>query len=159
MSSISLGLIQSNTSQHGHRQNHNNTDPLLPIFFKSIEEKIQNQIDSGNTIFFSQLINNLEEKTYDTIHKYISNQKRRIEEIEFGFFQYPCILSLYVTVTISRNIGDQFKIYPYLENAFNIEFNTDIKKKKFWLSFRNACKKIGLEVSPRTSGTHSMVNE
>lgn len=163
MSNISLGLIQNNavqqrnTSQHSHYQN--NTDPLIPVFFKSIEEKIQNQIDAGNTIFFSQLINNLEEKTYDTIYKYISNRQRKIEEIEFGFLQYPCILSLYVTVTISRNIGDQFKIYPYLENAFNIEFNTEIKKKKFWLSFRYACKKIGLEVSPRTSGTHFMVNE
>ncbi|NCC83327.1 MAG: hypothetical protein EOM03_04260 [Clostridia bacterium] len=138
---------------------HKNIDTLLPHLFLPIEEKIQKQVNTGNTIFFSQLINNLEQKTYESIQQDITKKKRLIEEIELGFYKYPCILSLYLTVTISRNISENFAIYPHIETAFNIELNSDTKKKKFWLSFRNACKTIGLDISPRTSGTHFMVNE
>ena len=165
MSSSSRSLIRTVAIQQcvptsrSQKNNYKNIDTLLPLFFEPIEVKIQNQIDTGNTVFFSQLINNLEQKTYDTIQQYISKEKRSIEEIEFGFFKYPCILSLYLTVTISRNISEHFKIYPHIEEAFNIELSTDTRKKKFWMSFRNACKKIGLDISPRTSGTHFMVNE
>lgn len=132
---------------------------MLPDFFEKVESKIQKEVETGNTVFFSQLVNNLEQSTYETIKEYVAKSQRSIHEIQIGFGKYPGLLSLYLTVSISRNIGEHFRIYPHIENAFNIELGSDLKKKKLWKSFRDACKKIGLEVSPRTSGTHFMVNE
>ena len=132
---------------------------MLPDFFEKVESKIQKEVEIGNTVFFSQLANNLEQKTYETIKEYVAKSQRSIHEIQIGFDKFPALLSLYLTVSISRNLGEHFRIYTHIENAFNIELISELQKKKLWKSFRNACKKIGLDVSPRTSGTHFMVNE
>lgn len=131
---------------------------MLPSFFKESEQQIQENTRSESSTFFNNLINKLESSTYDSLKKYITQNRRSIDEIQLGFHLYPGLLCLYLIVTISRSYGDHFKIYPYLEEAFNISF-TEQRKRVLWKSFRSACRKLDFDVSPRTFGPHFMVNE
>ena len=76
--------------------------------------------------------------------------------------RFPALFSIYLCRVLMQTFGqhDCFQLWPEIQKALHLkEQPTDAEKSQLWLAFRNACKKLGLEVSPRTEGTHYRVDE
>lgn len=75
---------------------------------------------------------------------------------------FPALFSIYLCRVLMQTFGqhDYFQLWPEIQKALHLKQEpTDAEKSELWRSFRSACKKLGLEVSPRTEGTHYRVDE
>ena len=75
---------------------------------------------------------------------------------------YPALFSIYLCRELMQNVGqhDYFQLWPEIHKALLLkETLTDPEKSYLWSHFRVACKKLGLEVSPRIGGAHFRVDE
>lgn len=86
-----------------------------------------------------------------TVHGYISYLQR-----------YPSLFSVNLTAHIMKGMGNagHFELYPHIQKAIGIDSElSTIDREKLWRAFRQAVLTLGLEPSPRVSGTHFMVDE
>jgi len=76
--------------------------------------------------------------------------------------KYPALFSIYLCRVLMQTFGqhDHFQLWPEIQKALHLKgVPTDAEKSELWFAFRNACKELGLEVSPRTEGMHFRVDE
>lgn len=75
---------------------------------------------------------------------------------------YPALSSIFLCRVLMQTFGqtDHFQLWPEIRKALRLNrpLNT-VEQDELWLAFRSACVWMGLEVSPRTSGTHYRVDE
>jgi hypothetical protein len=87
---------------------------------------------------------------------------RSVEGYCLHLKKFPALFSIYLCRVLMQTFGqhDYFQLWPEIQKALYLkEAPTDAEKSELWLAFRSACKKLGLEVSPRTEGTHYRVDE
>lgn len=74
---------------------------------------------------------------------------------------YPALFSIYLCQILLQTFGreDHFSLWPEIIRALRLGEISQTNKELLWGGFRNACLKIGLEVSSGKQGSHYMVNE
>lgn len=76
-------------------------------------------------------------------------------------YRYPTLFAIHLTSTLMAGMGQtgSFDLYPHIRTALQrtVEPTTD-EKETLWTAFRRAVLRLGLEVSPRTSGHHFMAD-
>ena len=116
----------------------NSDSPFLGLFEDHFDQKIRKNITS------------LLQDSYDPFRRYLDFLK-----------EYPALFSTLLVVQLLEDFGESgyFEVYPVLEKIFG-HVLTQGQKGTLWRSFRSACLfDLGISISPRTSGTHFMVEE
>ncbi len=75
---------------------------------------------------------------------------------------YPALFSIYICQILLQTFGrgDHFQLWPEIKRALRLSGElSQPNRELLWSGFRNACLKIGLEVSGGEQGSHYMVNE
>ncbi len=76
--------------------------------------------------------------------------------------QYPALFAVNLTWHVMRGMGTDghFSLYPHIRSALGMEREPNqSERESLWKAFRDAILTLGLEPSPRRSGTHFMVDE
>ena len=74
---------------------------------------------------------------------------------------YPALFSIYLCQILLQTFGreDHFQLWPEIKRALRTSELNQTNRELLCGGFRNACLKIGLEVSSSKHGSHYMVNE
>jgi hypothetical protein len=76
-------------------------------------------------------------------------------------YRYPALFAIHLTSTLMAGMGQtgSFDLYRHIRIALQrtVDPTTD-EKEALWSAFRRAVLRLGLEVSPRTSGHHFMAD-
>jgi hypothetical protein len=75
---------------------------------------------------------------------------------------HPAIFSVYLAKSIADGAGQNagaLEIYPVIESAINIPPISIQDRVRLWQAFRNACKSLGMKISPKTAGPLFMSDE
>jgi hypothetical protein len=132
---------------------------MLPELFRTIEDDLQKKVRDGAAPFLSLFVGDILPSTSSRLKELFASSGESIDELEDNFVFFPALTASHLTASLAQNIGDHFKIYPHIEEAFGIDLRNEALKNRLWQSFRRACQHLGLDVSPRTSGPHYMVSE
>lgn len=75
--------------------------------------------------------------------------------------QYPALFSIFLCQILLQTFGreDHFQLWPEITRVLRVRELSQPNRELLWRGFRNACIKIGLEVSTGEQGSHYMVNE
>ena len=134
---------------------------MLPEIFKIHEKELIEKIRNSESPFLGLFGDYFKESTRKLIISFIQKKQAPVREFTESMLCFPALLSTLLVVQILEEFGEKpfFEVYPAIEKVFGKEL-TNPKKEELWRSFRRACvSNLGLSVSPRTSGTHYMVEE
>ena len=76
-------------------------------------------------------------------------------------YRYPALFAIHLTSTLMAGMGQtgNFDLYRHFRTALQRDVEpTKDEKETLWSAFRGAVLRLGLEVSPRTSGHHYMAD-
>jgi len=116
----------------------NSDSPFLGLFEDYFDQETRKNITS------------LLQDSYDPFRRYLDFLK-----------EYPALFSTLLVIQLLEDFGESayFEVYPVLEKIFGYVL-TQGQRETLWRSFRSAClSDLGISISPRTSGTHFMVEE
>lgn len=76
-------------------------------------------------------------------------------------YRYPALFAINLTSVLMSGVGQtgNFELYPHVRTALRLKREpTPDEREALWSAFRRAVLRLGLEVSPRTSGHHFMAD-
>lgn len=86
---------------------------------------------------------------------------RTVEGYVRLLFRYPALFAIHLTSTLMEGMGQtgNFDLYRHIRTALQRDVEpTKDEREILWSAFRQAVLRLGLEVSPRTSGHHYMAD-
>lgn len=132
----------------------------IPALFSLHEKELRKNIDHNDSPFLGLFADFFKKTTREELIKIIHGFSRPFEDYIWNFNQFPALLTTLMTVEILEEFGasGKFDVYPHIERLLNVKL-TWPEKQRLWETYRRACMRLGLSVSPRTSGTHFIVHE
>jgi hypothetical protein len=126
-----------------------------------LEEKFEKDIAADAAPFLSLLGGNISGNEPDIWNKLneLFSILKRVEMLENFMDSFPALITCYLTHSVSQNLQDHFRIWPYIEKSFGLPETTEPQRERIWHAFRKACQRLNLPVLSRTRGTHYIVNE
>jgi len=133
---------------------------IIPPLFSTHEKELRHYIDENDSSFLGLFADFFKEATRDELIKIIHGFSRPLSEYIASLHQYPALMATLITVVILEGFGKSgnFKVYGHIERLLNVKLSWS-DKQKLWKAYRRACLKLGLSVSPRTSGSRYIVHE
>ena len=125
---------------------------------ESIESQFKAIISQGEAPFLSLLNDHILPSQWEHVQNFFGTRKSFFLLKTF-FSTFPATTTCYLTYCISKNLTDQFRIWPSVEQGFGfMELNVR-QKEEIWESFRASLRQLDLPILSKASGSHYMVNE
>lgn len=133
---------------------------IIPPLFSIHEKELKQYINENDSAFLGLFADFFKEATREELEKIIHGFTRPLGEYIANLHNYPALMATLMTVVILEGFGKSgdFKVYSHIEKLLGVSL-TDTDKKNLWKAYRHACLKLGLSVSPRTSGSRYIVHE
>lgn len=134
---------------------------MLPDLFDVFEKDLIGKIQNSESPFLGLFEDYFPTNSRNQIISCIQNSYDPIQEFIGSLSRFPAILSTLLVVQLLEDFGEDghFAVYPVIGKIFGEDL-TQSKREALWRRFRRACLiNLGISVSPRTSGTHYMVEE
>ncbi len=135
---------------------------MLPDkLFLPLEEALKEKIYAGEAPFLGLFADGFPSARRKFIFNAIKRSSSPIDKYIDGLQDFPALLSTYLVIHLVEGFGrsGHFEVYPIIAEPLGVKTIPESQKKKLWRAFRKACVRLGLSISPRTSGTHYMVEE
>jgi len=132
----------------------------IPELFSIYEDELRKNIDHNDSPFLGLFADFFRTTTREELTKIIHGFSRPVDDYIWNFHNYPALLATLMTVGILEEFGasGHFEVYSHIERLLNVKL-TWPEKQRLWKAYRSACLRLGLSVSPRTSGIHYIVHE
>lgn len=144
----------------------------IPELFNIYEKELRTKIDSSDKPFLGLFSDFFKDTTKAALIKLIHDFSNPIDDYIKNLESYPALLATLITVEVLENFGkfddlkqlDDIKksgssaFYKHIECMFKNNL-TQNQKRELWSSYRKACFRLGLSVSPRKSGSRYIVEE
>lgn len=124
------------------------------------ENQIKQKISGSDIPFLGLLIDSINDQIIERLKDILHKGRNPIQVFCIELIESPALFSMYIIYHLAKEFGirGHFEVYPILNKTFPKNL-TNKDKELLWKAFRRACLRLGLSVSPRTSGTHYMVDE
>lgn len=128
--------------------------------FGSFEKDLRKKILEGEAPFLGLFADDFGEYVRKFLHTSLIKHSSPVDALIKGLDQFPAVFSCYLIIHVMEGFGDAgyFEVYSHLKRALGTEM-TPGQRERLWRHFRVTCHFLGLSVSPKTSGTHYMVDE
>lgn len=125
------------------------------------EEQVMRAIRESDTPFLGLLGETLTSETLQLMTKSIAAEptvKGYVYRLRF----FPALFAVNLAWHVMRGMGQSgnFSLYPHIQEALCLTREPgQTEREELWRAFRRTLLHLGLEPSPRTSGSHFMANE
>lgn len=124
------------------------------------EQDLKRSIQKSDTPFLGLMGDALDPQVRDAIHAAIASDPT-IENFASLLYKFPALFAVHLTSEIMSGMGQsgRYDLYKHILSAakLTVELSND-DKLNLWRAFRSAALRLGLEVSPKTSGHHFMAD-
>ena len=124
------------------------------------EKELRAVVQKNDTPFLGLLGNAFSSQVLIGLNNAIATD-RTVDGYVRLLYRYPALFAVHLTSTLMAGMGQtgNFDLYRHIRTALQrtVEPTTD-EKETLWFAFRRAVLRLGLEVSPRTSGHHFMAD-
>lgn len=125
------------------------------------EERVMRAIRESDTPFLGLLGETLTSEMLQSMTTAIAAEptvKGYVHRLRF----FPALFAVYLAWHVMRGMGQSghFSLYPHIQKALCLTREPgQTEREELWRAFRRTLLHLGLEPSPRTSGSHFMANE
>jgi hypothetical protein len=131
---------------------------MLSDRFKQLEQELLDKIMTGEAPFLSLYAEDLKECIRDDLSREFRSNTHSFEAFLLGLLDWPALTASHLTAELNAGMVRN-EVYPHIEQAFRLIPIQPAQKKLIWKAFRWACELMGLQISPRLSGSRFMVDE